>query len=382
MFEKGFLNRSSAKFSIAIDVGSSRVVGALVRKAGGQKPEIWYTSYADIAFQEQLEIFRYGENILSALENCLKDLGRHLDGMLPTEAIVTLSSLLYEGKLSAQSKVFTEDTRVTKALLQSVAGPAEKPVTEATLEDAIIQVRLNGYPTANPIGQSARTIDTVSYVSVGDPLVQKRIRETVAHAFRTATVRIHSFSFVAFAVLRNLILQENFVCIDFGGEITDIIVVKRGVLEKTISVPFGKNHILREVMRSMHVSYDIAASSLKLFHEGNLHQTVREQIQQALEVGHQRWDTLFIGTLEHVTLDSLLPQDVYILGNPALVPIIISYVQAERYNRYVFVGQPFRAHELSNTMLQSICSAKSQSTVLDPFVVISSVFSATLIPIV
>ena len=116
MFEKGFLNRSSAKFSIAIDVGSSRVVGALVRKAGGQKPEIWYTSYADIAFQEQLEIFRYGENILSALENCLKDLGRHLDGMLPTEAIVTLSSLLYEGKLSAQSKVFTEDTRVTKAL--------------------------------------------------------------------------------------------------------------------------------------------------------------------------------------------------------------------------------------------------------------------------
>lgn len=379
MFGKSHKSHSH-DFFITLDIGSSRVVGALVKKKIGVKPEILFVSYQEMPFQEVFDVKRFSQTVVGAIDACLKELGRKFSSPVPTRVLCTLSAIMYEASLHVQHKPLSAETKITSEILRPLdldAAPS-LPEGRSPLEHATIQIKLNGYPVARPVGQSAHQIETVTYMSnVGSELL-KSIREIVLRHFHGVTVGMHSFSFIAFTVLREIIHEENFVFLDFGGEITDIIIVRRGVLDKTISIPFGKNIILREIMSTLRVSCEIAQSSLNLYHEGKLSSGAIEGTQKALDACRQRWDTLFLGTLEHVTLDSLLPQDVYVLAHASMMPITTLYLEAERYNRYVFVGQPFRVHEINDKTLHTFCTAPDQSTFPDPFVVISSLFSDTL----
>ncbi len=368
-------------FFITVDIGSSRVVGAVVKKEANSKPEILYTSYKEVAFQSSLDIARYSTLVVASLDACLSDLQSHAQISRPTRALCTISSLIYEPTISLKEEQFSTETKITPDVLRELAGVVTTPQNKdvVSVEQTVMQIKLNGYPTANPLGRYAHWAQAAVYISVADKALVSKIQETVAKYFHGVKTEIHPFSFSAFTVIRDIVQDQNFICMDFGGEITDIVVAKNGILEKTISVPFGKNSILRELMDSMGVSIEVAESSLVLYNQEKLDTTLRDTVAKAIEVSREHWNTLFLGTLEHITLDLLLPRDMYVLSHQTVAPIIASFVQSKKYDRYVFVGQPFLMHQITDVTLAPFCITKAVSTAPDPFVMISSLFSAKLI---
>ncbi|MFA6006123.1 MAG: hypothetical protein WC764_00090 [Candidatus Paceibacterota bacterium] len=363
---------------IVVDIGSSRVVGALIEKEA-DKPKIVYASYKEIPFKETVEPARYQSLVVSVLRDCLNDLTHHLNGVKPRRALCTLSSIMCDVSLATRMEKYQSETLITKKIIESNDNEQTSiDKTKKILDHALIQIKLNGYPTTNPVGKTAHSLEMTIYTSTVDTELIKQLTDEIGKGFHGIDILSHSTSFVIFTVLRNMIHDDNFVCVDFGGEITDIIISKRGVLEKTISIPFGKNMILREIIKTMNVSLEIAESSLHLYHTNKLSSEFIDPLKQVLDACNQRWNTLFLGALEHVTLDSLLPQDVYLLAHPSVAPIISNYLESGKYDRYVFVGQKFRVHEIADKTLRSFCDSKDQSAFIDPTVVISALFSDTL----
>jgi len=370
------MSMSKRNHSVTIDIGSSRVVGSWVSK-DNNKLRILHTCYKDIPFQETLSTDRYTELMFQTLNDCLDDLVRVIDNNRPTSVLCTLSSIMYDSELKSTNRTFKEETRITRAHIDALhndnlAGDSDGSMI---LDHATIRIMLNGYPTTNPIGKYAHVINASTYMSHGDGLIFDKIRTAIRSRFHSVEPTIHSFSFAVFTILRDIMHEENFIALDFGGEITDIVVVRGTVMDKTISIPFGRNVILRQMMKSMNVSMQIAESTLRLYNEGNLEQSKQSQVSEALASCKQRWDTLFLGTLENVTLVSLLPQTVHVMAEQYVMPIISSYIESDRYGKYVFVAEPFKVHRLNADALQSLYTVAKKDIRVEPVVVISAMFS-------
>lgn len=368
--------KQQGDFFIAIDVGSSRIVGALIEKTS-TKPKLHAVSYHDLPFQSTLSQERYTRDTGSILRRCADSLNKELKGKRYTAVHCTLSSLLYEPRLSFKKSVFEHDTLIEKQHVDTLIQSNVKTVP-GTLEHTVMQYKVNGYPTMHPIGKIGRTIEAALYESTGDTETIQLLTDNLKTGFPDVPISFHSFSLSAWAVIRNIMHDPHFIFMDFGGEITDMVISKSGVLEKTVSIPFGKNSIMRELMKETGVSREIAESLIRMHAAGTLSPQYKNGVERALASCRQHWDTLFLGTLEHGTLDVLLPQDLYLLSNPILMPIVRGYLENTACDRYVFIGKPFKIHEIRNTTLLPFCTIKEGLETPDPFMVISSLFFDTL----
>lgn len=362
---------------LTLDIGSSRIVGSLVKKTPDGKPDILHVVYKEVAFQSEPDATRFAALIAKSLESCLTEIKLSAKGHSPDKICCTLSSLVYEPHISVQSKDFPSDTTVTAEHMKSLVSPAPsdgKPGT-VLVNRTVMRVKVNGYPTASPVGKSARRVETAVYSSMADATFLESVKKTIGAHFDTARLEIYPFSFCAFSVVRDIVQDQDFVCLDFGGEITDLIIVKDDIIVKTISILFGKNTILRGLMKKMGVSLEVAESSIAMYNQGTLAPESSEAIKQSLFESKEKWDGLFLSTLESITLDLLLPHDIYLLSHDSMAKIVGSFIKNERYNKYVFVGQPFVAHQITDKTLSPFCTSSNLSTLRDPFVMISSLFS-------
>src|SRR6185295_8517856 len=121
---------------------------------------------------------------------------------------------------------------------------------------------------------------------------------------------LHTFPFISYSVLRSLPGTNNnqtssdFLCMDVGSECTDIICVGQDPYIRTISFPCGENSIIHSIRKSLAVSPEIAASTLRLALLHRMDESVNVGIQKAIGMLEKEWAIYFEDAL--TSLDPLL----------------------------------------------------------------------------
>lgn len=280
-----FSRRHDRRLMLLLEVQSSLVRGSLVLSGrDGAQPTILFSQSLDIAYKPNASSTYYVKSTLDDVELMVDSILRNLSLIahgqaapkdIPSridEVHFVLSSPWVISQAKTVTVSFERDTEVDAERIhkiledeRSVAGFDAKAQME-TIEEKVFDVRLNGYSVANWKGKSARTLDVTYALSIGSNDSMKRLRDAVSKIASGKRVSFHSSLLLQYMSLRGAhIPADPCLLVHAHGELTDMVVVRRGTCSFFGSYPTGANTIIRKIAEATHTDKKTAGSLLSLY---------------------------------------------------------------------------------------------------------------------
>ena len=329
----GLRSSNTSRIALIFDIGSGSVGAALVQVAK-TKPSVLWNTRKPFPFQSELEYPRYRRGMLgtfSAVVRTVQTEGLPKLGALkpqdielvfasPWHVSQTISVTFAEKEPHTVNEHLGEVSRLLKEKEQRLSKEIPGGGAALLLEKKIVEMRLNGYPTARPMGKTARTIKTSVLLSLFGVDIQQEIARSIEEIFRPSQeVRFHSFAGMFFSAVRDLFAEEeHFLILDVGSEVTDIGVVWDDVLGEMISFPFGKNSVFRAVSDALKTDPAEVEARISLYRSGKSEPKESEKIRAALSVAERAWQERFTKAIGELSRIVAVPRSVFLTADPDL----------------------------------------------------------------
>lgn len=372
------------ELALVFDVGSSSVGGALILLQKSGVPKIIYSIRESIDLEKQISFDRFFSLTLKSLEIvankiCMKGLGA------PKKVFCVLSSPWYASQTRTitfeKNTSFVFNSKLADSLIQKEVFLFEGESKEKFLHNKIssielknMKIMLNGYATGKPLNQKATELEMTIFISMSGEEVLEKIRDTVSRHFYSKDMKFSSFVMASFAVARDIfILQESFLLIDIGGEVTDISMVKKDILRSSISFSLGRNFLIRGVASLLDCSLDEAISYLSLYKDGHIEKATLKKIEPVINKLKMEWLAKFQESLVNLSNDISIPSTIFLTTDQDLVDFFTETIKSEQFNQYTLTESKFKVVVLNNQILNGIASFQSD-VVRDPFITIESIY--------
>ncbi|TSC62436.1 MAG: hypothetical protein G01um101448_833 [Parcubacteria group bacterium Gr01-1014_48] len=370
-----FASTQKREVAVVLDIGSGSVGASIVVFEKREQPRILYSTREDIAHYERPGFKRFFRAMLNSLEIATTRLHREalekntLAG-IHAKNIEHVYCVLASPWYTATTKILLYEKRapfmVTPALINNlVEGSMHASTTEdlpdkrqaelamgKNIERKVIQILLNGYETSKPYLQKASRIEVALFTANVGQEIGSRIQSIIRKTWVNRKISFHSFALASFMVTRDLFPKENdFVLLDVTGEVTDIFIVKNGVLIQSCSIPYGKNTLVRDIARSMH---SIPAESLSMVREYTTESSAKEaqsNIEKALGEAGNKWVSLLSAIISYVIETESIPRTVYLMSDPDVGALFSKWVNQENVGRRMLGKQGYEVTYLTEKML-------------------------------
>ncbi len=389
--------KESGKVALVFDIGSAGVAGALVLFRTGETPKIIYTVQKDMIFQEDLDGDRLSGIMLKTLGEVAMDVQRNgvshlkftqLGSRVPEIAYCTLASPWHATQTRIIRVRKDKPFNVTK---QFIDGLIETEIEAfksgervrgygggdrgSIMEKRLIQVKLNGYETSEPNGKEARLLEAALFVSLSPKELLKNIAGEIRRTCAVAEIEFNSFSLVAFDVLRNIVHQsDNFLFLDISGEVTDVSLVRSGILLEGTTFPVGKRDVIRKLSQVLKTNLADALSILHLYHDQNISSRHKDNIEEALSSAAGEWTSSFQGTLSTLSESFSIPSKVFFTSDKDVEGWFASLITKEQFAQFTMTDEKFDVTPVNTAFLNDFCRYSSRSA-RDPFIAIETVFA-------
>ncbi|OHA13950.1 MAG: hypothetical protein A2909_02380 [Candidatus Tagabacteria bacterium RIFCSPLOWO2_01_FULL_39_11] len=188
------------------------------------------------------------------------------------------------------------------------------------IENVIMKVLLNGYEIKNPFGKKAKTAELFIYTGA----ITKQTHAKVINLIKEfLNLEDHQISLRTFPIVALQTLRDFFdfgpcsLLIDFGPEITELILIKDRHIEEISSFNKGSGAIARRIASAMKIDIKEAEYALKRRRSGALEDSLAKKINAVIDKAQSEWNKDFNNALNSVEKDHNLPQNVFLLSqNP------------------------------------------------------------------
>ncbi|MEK7084964.1 MAG: hypothetical protein AAB904_00380, partial [Patescibacteria group bacterium] len=253
-----------------------------------------------------------------------------------------------------------EEFFVTERMLESVVQEEEElfkkkmqerlslaPGELVLLESNVMKTSLNGYRVHSPFKKKARFLDMAVYTSLARKEIVDTISEIFRHAWREADVKIHSEPIVLFQALQGALdFEEGFLLLDVGGEITEIFLMRKFMIEDMATFPRGGNFLARRIAARLGVGPQEAAGLLKVQRRGDEKESLKGALASSLEDGSSAWADFFARALTEMSRAGYLPPTLVFLGGGAGIDALKAKTESESLSKFTILGKPFRARTI------------------------------------
>jgi hypothetical protein len=383
---------SARDLLLLFDVGSGSVGGAIALHAKAEPPTILYSTRSEILFKHDMTAKR----LLSLCQRALAEVVLALvhegfaragfPGHRPqvAEALVSLSAPWTMSKTSILHVSNKKPTRITDAIFRALLAEDRK-ATEASMPSGGVQIEhklvnsvINGYETEDPYGKIATTAEFTVLSGYSLPKVVESISDSISHLIHPKTLSFHSFSFLSFAVLRELFPEhENFVFVDVSGEQTEVSVVKKGISLETVSYPYGKNHLIRALEKKGGLPPSGAESFVKLYNEGMMKGALSEKGAQVLDLFKKEWLRRFLRVTAMFSEQVFLPQVLFLTADSHIAPLIKQSIGESNFAEFTLASSPFQTVFVDESVLAPYVRANGDVP-HDPFLSLIALYAGRL----
>lgn len=320
--------------TLIFDVQSSLVRASLVTKGDDGKPHHWYSISQSIPRKEHTNSTQMTKSVLHAIEALSQKIVR--EGLKNVERVskkrldvgnvhFVLSSPWAISHSRTIRAVYEKDTEITKSLVKSIIDSEENILREEfnrkdsmaadgavdVIEKKIFEVKLNGYPVTVFEGRKAHTLEVSCAVTMSSRRMIKHMENALGHAIRPKNLEFHSALLLHYIALRNLLGgKDEYISIHVHGELTDVVVVKKGMCSSTASYPFGSTTLVRKVAASLRQPESITESTLDLYSRGMLHDGEQKKVAGAVTTILSGWVSLFHKSILNATDKEMVPRMV------------------------------------------------------------------------
>ncbi len=370
------------------DIGSGSVGGAITRvpnnNTGTGTPTIIKSARTEIDFHDELDFNVFLEDMLKALKATATSLYDSKMGA-SDEIVCVLASPWYLADTRVvkmtrdHSFIFT--TKLADEMLEKemVNLQAEYDIqysgahsTPDMIEHHIMSVALNGYHVVEPIGMQTRSVEMNMFISLSPKLCLDKIRTTLSGVFHHIPVSFTSFAVCSFLAVRDrYVTPDSYLLLDIGGEITDVAIVTKGILQCSLSFPFGKRTFFKYMSTKLEIESRDAVELFSLYSTNTLSESRRKKVEPLFKSIENSWGEAFrscIGTLPHVLT---LPSTIFVTADQDIRSWFVEVIKNEPYIQSMVGERKCTVVTLEGPEFLDMCSVKDSTC--DPFLMVEAI---------
>jgi hypothetical protein len=382
--------KEGQNFIAVFDIGSASVGGAFVLLEEGKLPQVVFTTRIDIPFQKELNFQRFFMSMQDTLQNVFTAMKKAGGEVAIDHAFCVLASPWYASQTrlvrhAPDKTPFVVTEKLVEELIQRevAAFRSSKLFSSSRVDDALpeimeaknIQMRLNGYETKNPYGQKADELRIALYLSMIPPKIFTSIQEAIEKSWNTRRVHLNSFSYIVYNTIRDLYpLEPSFLFLDISGELTDVSLVKEGVLTESLSFPIGKHMLIRAIMHGKKAPSEVAQSDLALFLVDAISSDYAGKVGELIDGAKKEWLSFFEDGLSKFAEDFPIPPLVFYTSDEDIAPWYKERILEARFSTFTIQEGEFTVKFLGSTMfLEHV--AIPEPAFRDPFIALPAIYA-------
>ncbi|HEV3245123.1 MAG TPA: hypothetical protein VG102_02100 [Candidatus Paceibacterota bacterium] len=256
---------------------------------------------------------------------------------------------------SARSKLehpaVITDKQISALAKQALAD--QKDIDPANLLEAnVSRVLLNGYPTSEPEGKRAQVIDVFTLTSGCDADLKSAAAESLAKLFPDADIVWRSSARATFSAVKQLDPVETCLVIDMGTEATDLIGLRKGMLEQRVLIEQGVRKVLATFAKDKPVEETIAL--IDMLEKDQCETDVCEALRQSIAKAEPELVHLFGEALAKLSATRKLPDELVLIAPPALAPWLSRFFARIDFTQFTATTKPFSVRIFSGAELPGI----------------------------
>ena len=319
-----------------IDIGSAQVSGAIVRLKDCGVESVLAEATQKISWSDLPNFEHFWAMTQKTIQNVLKELRNNV---APEKVFIFLASPFFQ----SQTKVIKADNpeviKITKNYLTDLVKRASQEMEAKSpqltygdfasisiLEDKIMQIKLDGYLTTWPVGQRAKEVVLNRFLSWADKDLLVSLRDLVRAEYAQSPVTFNSFSFATYDIFKDFLPDKDFILLDTGNEITDILIIKDNVLAEHFSFPKGKNFLIRGLAKELGTVPAEVETSLILYATGQANPQLKARLEPVLTKMAGLWQADFKQTLIKALETTFLPETIYLLGDDPTDNLFVQFI--------------------------------------------------------
>jgi len=366
--------KNKPTLELIIDIGSASVGAALVLLYKDDKPKIVYSKRKNMVFQEELNTERFQASMLKVLNDVVQDVQMNglphlkftqLGSHVPTKIHCTLSSPWYASQTRVSIRSGKTPFVVTKEIINGMVEEELKAFNSSDevktmlgkqdsilIDKSILSTKINGYETNNPFNKKGVSLELATLMSVSPKKLLENISDEISRHFLTEDLEFNSFPVVSFAVVHNIYPEESrFLFLDISGELTDVTIVKDGIIRETATFPMGKKNIIRILARELKTTPDEALSILHLYNKHDVSAKQKKIIEPTLQNVSLKWLEQFQKVLFDLSKQVSLSSSVYFTSDKDLEDWFGSLISEEQFSQFTMTDEVFAVHPLNAIVL-------------------------------
>ena len=339
----------------AVDIGTELIKVLVVRREGPDGVVLGVGREPQHPEAMEAGAIANPDRVIDACNRAL-EASEDMAGVVPGQAVVGIAGDLVKGFSSAVSYPRERpEQRVRESELKNMLQMVERRALreaqhllemersygqmEARLvQSAITQVRMDGYPVANPVGYQGTNLE-VTVFNTFAPLSQVGAVETVA---RDLDLELAGMVAQPYALARacggDEAWQDGGIFVDVGGGTTDVSLLRGGGVEGIRMFNLGGRAFTRRLAKELGISLE-EAEARKIRHSEGLLAPEQEQQVAMLLAGDV--EVLLQGLnlcLQDLARGEVLPPNVYICGGGSLLRDLVNQLMRSPW----WHGLPFR----------------------------------------
>ncbi len=242
------------------------------------------------------------------------------------------------------------------------------------IEKKIIHTRLNGYEVGDFLNKNARQLEIMLFSSFMADTIPKKVEDVINQYFHFRTINFNSYALASWLAMREIFPHEqDFIFLDISAEMTDIMLVEKGVVVETDSFAIARSSILRSIVDKLAVPPEVAVSFLNLYNKRAVEQKFAAKIDICVKEVQKKWWLQFIEALKTFENYQLMPKKIFITADTDVAPLFAEALKQEVPAELELPEHMFEVVYLGSETAEHLVH-KQQPGSADSFIALESAF--------
>lgn len=323
---------------LLLDVGNGSVSAGVATYGLGQRPKlidsislpftIGHKPSADELTEVMTKILSEAVNMITKRNKSEKNSESHI-----SQCLVSLASPWFISEPRTISIKNEKEFIITTEFLEDVLDKEYKKFDQnkkntdmdegdigkwQKLETVVTSVLLNGYNLKNSLGKKAKICDIHIYLSSAPTFITETIKKQLERHLHinNEAISFHSFPIVSISAIERIFPSDpDYIVVDITSETTDLMIVVNHIPSRILSVPAGKNTIIRLLAKYSNTLPDIALSTFHMYLKGELDDQTLLQMQIPMENIEKEWSVYLENIISELSPSATLPSRLYITSD-------------------------------------------------------------------
>ncbi len=372
---------------LLVDIGNSAVRAGLVLFEKNKKPQIIFTKNLPINPDKKPKTDDIEDVTLQYLDQVMLEILKDNPEKAyshPERIFCTLSSPWFFSKNKEIVIENKNDFYITESFIKDVLEKESASYKKElggdehieVIEKIIVNTKINGYEITNPVGMKTKIAHFNLYLSVAPLSFIKNLEKKFYSHTHIDKSRIiyHSFPLVCKEVVNRLFGNGgDYGHIDMSGEVTDLTIVSNGLLEHTISLPFGKNTIIRQIGKELDLPYQVALSILHAYQMDILDEKTSETIKEILSRIEKECHIYLEEGLSSVNPKIFLPKNIFLTTEDDVSGLCKDFIENTTFNPEVSGQNKIHPTAIQNDVFKNAIEY-NKSAIKNTYINIESLF--------